>query len=370
MKIAVVLNTSWNIYNFRMGLIKALQAQGHSICCVAPHDEFTSKLKEAGCEFSDIKMDSRGVNPVKDFLLFFELKKIYKKQKPDIILHYTVKPNIYGTLAAKSLGIPVINNVCGLGSSFIRGGVIAHIVQSLYRFSFLFASKVFFQNPDDHHLFVSKKLLREEKTDIVPGSGIDLNYFSPRINDNNDNFSFLMISRVIKDKGVFEFVEAAKTIKGKYPKVKFKLLGALDDHHIHGIPKETLTKWVTEGTIEYLGTTEDVRPYISESDCVVLPSYREGTPRTLLEAAGMGKPLITTDTPGCRQVVEDGHNGWLCKSKNADDLTNKIEKVLSASREDLIKWGENSLLKAKKEFSEEIVIEKYKAQIQQLALSN
>src|SRR5687768_16188490 len=201
MKIAVVLNTSWNIYNFRMNFVRELLAQGHEVHTVAPVDEHTRHLTDAGCIHHPVKMDSRGANPIKDSLLILELFLIYRRLRPDIILHYTIKPNIYGTLAASMLKIPVINNVCGLGTVFLKDNLVSAIAILLYKISFRFASKVFFQNPDDLKLFIDTKLVRPETVDLVPGSGIDLQRFQPMRFHLNQKFTFLLISRLITDKG-------------------------------------------------------------------------------------------------------------------------------------------------------------------------
>lgn len=359
MRIAIVLNTSWNIYNFRMNFVKTLLAQGHEVYTVAPHDEYTHFLTEAGCHHTDVKMDSRGANPIKDFLLIFELRAIYKKIKPDIILHYTIKPNVYGTLAAASLRIPAINNVCGLGTIFLKDNFVSKVAIWLYKLAFRFPKRVFFQNPDDLNLFIDKKLITRTKTDLLPGSGIDLKRFVPVGYHRNKTFTFLLISRLITDKGILEFIDAIHKLRSKGFQAKFQILGAKDPIHARGISLETIDSWITSGTIEYLGTSNDVRPFISKADCIVLPSYREGTPRTLLEAAGSAKPIIATDVPGCHHVVKDGFNGLLCKLKDADDLALKMESMANFDDDTLRAMGLNGRKKVEAEFDESIVIEKY-----------
>src|ERR1700712_3365463 len=197
MRIAIVINTSWNIYNFRMNFIRTLQEQGHEIHTVAPLDEYTHLLTEAGCIHHKVHMDSRGANPIKDAALIVELWSIYRGIKPDIILQYTIKPNVYGTLAAAMLKIPVINNVCGLGTVFLKDNLVSAIAIFLYRISFRFAKKVFFQNEEDMNLFLTKKLVTPEVADLVPGSGIDLKRFQPVDFKRNKQFTFLLISRLI-----------------------------------------------------------------------------------------------------------------------------------------------------------------------------
>ena len=359
MKVAIVLNTSWNIYNFRMNFIRALQAQGHEIHTIAPKDKYTQYLVEAGCIHHNVRMDSRGANPIKDFALIVELGLIYKKLRPDIILHYTIKPNVYGTLAAAMLKIPVINNVCGLGTVFLKKSITSSIAMILYRISFRFAHKVFFQNKEDQELFVSNKLVTPESVDLLQGSGIDLNRFKPTDYTRNQKFTFLLISRLITDKGILEYIDAIHLLKSKGTDFKFQILGTIDEEHKRGIKKEIINKWVESNTVEYLGSTDDVRPYIQAADCIVLPSYREGTPRTLLEAASSAKPIITTDVPGCHQVVIDGYNGLLCKLKDSNDLAEKMKTMSLLDDSTLVQLGSNGRMKMEAEYDEQLVISKY-----------
>lgn len=359
MKIAIVLNTSWNIYNFRMSFIKSLLADGHEVHTVAPVDDYTRRLEEAGCTHHGVKMDSRGANPIRDFGLIIEFWSIYRKMKPDIILHYTIKPNIYGTLAASMLKIPVINNVCGLGTVFLKKGVVSLIAMKLYRWAFRYPKKVFFQNSDDKKLFLDRKLVPYEIADLIPGSGVDLKRFAPTPRDKNEKFTFLLISRLITDKGVLEFIEAVKELKARGVNAKFQILGPKDPRHKRGIQLKTIDGWIRSGIVEYLGTTDDVRQYINKADCVVLASYREGTPRTLLEAASSGKPIVATDVPGCHHVVIDKYNGLLCKMKDAGDLAEKMQTMAGLEEGVLKQMGDNGRKKMELEFGEDIVIRKY-----------
>lgn len=359
MRIAIVLNTSWNIYNFRMNFVRKLIAQGYEIHTIAPHDDYTHLLEEEGCIHHKIRMDSRGANPIKDSALIAELFFIYRKVKPDIILHYTIKPNVYGTIAASLLRIPVINNVCGLGTVFLKNDLVSFVAMMLYKISFRFAKKVFFQNPDDLKLFLDKKLVPSKAVDLVPGSGIDLSRFKPAHFKRNKKFTFLLISRLITDKGILEYIEAVKKLRLSGLDAKFQILGAMDPEHKRGIQVATVQGWIDSGTVEYLGTTNDVRQFIDQADCVVLPSYREGTPRTLLEAASSSKPIIATDVPGCNHVVINDYNGLLCKLKDADDLADKMKTMQGFNDETLKKFGENGRAKMEAEYDESLVIKKY-----------
>jgi glycosyltransferase involved in cell wall biosynthesis len=369
MRIAIVLNTSWNIFHFRKGLIESLQKEGHQIICIAPEDNYSKFLVEdLNCEYIPIKLDNKGSNPFKDFFYAYGLYQIYSFVKPDMILHFTIKPNIYGTLAAKLLGIPVINNVCGLGTVFLHPSFSSWIARKLYRFSFKFVHKVFFQNPDDLALFVEKKYIQLDKSALLPGSGIPLNEFMSIPFNRNQDFTFLMIARMLYDKGVIEYVEAAKILKQKGHKIKVQLLGSYDDSDHLSIKSKDIFQWVEAGLIEYLGKTDDVRKFISEADVVVLPSYREGTPRALLEAAAMAKPLITTNVAGCRQVVEHGDNGFLCEAKDIKGLSDQMIKMMQLSDALLRAMGLKSREIVEEKFDEKLVIHQYLDVIDHLGL--
>jgi len=366
MRIAIVLNTSWNIYNFRMNFISALIKQGHEVHTIAPHDEYTRHLVDSGCIYHPVKMDSRGANPIKDSALIVELFMIYRRVRPDIILHYTIKPNVYGTLSAALLRIPVVNNVCGLGTAFLKRNLVSLFAILLYKFSFRFADKVFFQNPEDLKLFLRNKLVPANAVDILPGSGIDLTRFKPVDFKRNNKFTFLLISRLITDKGILEYIDAVKQLQTNGIDAKFQILGAKDPAHKRGIKENVIQQWIDSGMIEYLGTTDDVRTFISKADCIVLPSYREGTPRTLLEAASSAKPIIATNVPGCNNVVEDQVNGLLCRIKDADDLADKMRTMSSLTDDRLKEFGTNGRARMEAEYDEKLVIQKYLVALEQL----
>ncbi len=367
MKIAIVLNTSWNIYNFRLGLVRSLINGGHEIIAVAPYDDYSSKLKEIGCKYEKVTMDSRGANPIKDSGLLIELFRIYRRIKPDLILHFTIKPNIYGTLAAKLLGIPTINNVCGLGTVFLNKGLVSFIARMMYKIAFRFPAKVLFQNDQDKKLFIDEKLIAEDIAELIPGSGINLSKFVPATLPQNKEFIFLIISRLIHDKGVFEYIEAIKILKKKGIKARFQILGAIDEEHKRGIPAKIINSWINDGLIEYLGRVPDVRNYIKNADCIVLPSYREGTPRTLLEAAGMARPIVTTNVAGCNNVVKDNYNGFLCSLKDVDDLADKMLKMYNLSIKERQAFGKNGRELVEGSYDENVVINKYQELVNYVA---
>lgn len=369
MRIAIVINTSWNIFNFRLNLAKALMTAGHEVIAIAPPDAYSDKLVAAGMQYVPVHMENKGTNPVKDLLLIKQFYSIYKSVKPDVILQYTIKPNIYGTLAAKMAGIPVINNVSGLGTVFIVKNLVSKVALGLYKLAFQFPAKVFFQNNDDRQLFLEHNLVNEKITEVLPGSGVDTTRFKPCESfSRNPDFRFLMISRVLYEKGIVEYVEAAKELKQKHPQARFQLLGAFDEAGNVGIKKTVFQDWIKGGEIEHLGTSDDVASIIAQADCVVLPSYREGTPKTLLEAAAMGKPIVTTNVPGCKETVKDTYNGYLCEVRSAADLAAKMEQVLLQSDQELERMGQNSRQFALEKFDEKHVINRYFNAIKEIAV--
>ena len=362
-KILISLNTAWNLLNFRAGLIGGLISSGYEVVAVAPKDEYVVKLKLLGCRFVHLEMDNQGTRPIRDLLLLWRFFRLLKSEKPDLCLFYTVKPNVYGSLASSFCGIPFINNVSGLGAVFIQGGWLRRFVSALYRLAFRNSNRVFFQNRDDLGLFLENKLVKVVLTDVLPGSGINLHRFTPAYDTDRESlnfpFRFLLIARMLKDKGVVEFVNAAQLLKKSGVKAEFCLFGFLDVQNPAAISSEQMKEWSDQGFVKYLGVSDDVREHIASADCIVLPSYREGTPRTLLEAAAMGKPIITTNVVGCKEVVEHGVNGFLCEVKNAQDLALKMKEMLLLSDDQKRLMGEKGRLKMEKEFDETIVIQKY-----------
>lgn len=340
---------------------------GYEVVAVAPRDEYVSKLELLGCRFVHLEMDNQGTHPVHDLVLLWRYLRLLRTEEPDLCLFYTVKPNVYGSLASTFCGVPFINNVAGLGAVFIEGGWLKWFVSMLYKLAFRNSSKVFFQNKDDLQLFLENKLISRQPTVVLPGSGIDLNRFFPVEVDldvtRNQPFKFLLIARMLKDKGVVEYVNAAQMLKETGIDAEFCLLGFLDVQNPAAISTEQMKKWTEQGFVRYLGSSNDVRGHIAQAHCIVLPSYREGTPRSLLEAAAMAKPIITTNVVGCKEVVVDGENGLLCEVKNAIDLAYKMKEMLMLSDDDRILMGKKGRLKMEQEFDEQIVIQKYMAAI-------
>ncbi len=361
MHIVLTVNTAWNAINFRQGLISALLEKGWRVTVLAPQDPATAGIREMGCEFYNLAMNPSGVSPLGGYRLLREFRRYFKSLEPDVVLSFTIKNNIFGALAARQVGVTLIPNVTGLGTAFRSDGLLIILAQLLYKHAFNGLPVVFFQNRDDRSIFLDRKLVSSAQARLLPGSGVDLNHFKPTpLPGKTDAPTFLLIARLLRDKGVLEFVEAARKIRSWLPSARFQLLGPADAKNRSAIGSETVTRWEDEGVIEYLGTTADVRPYIAAAHCVVLPSYyREGTPRTLLEAAGMARPIITTDAPGCRDVVENGRTGFLCRPKDADDLTRSIRDFLALSAEGWRDMGLAGRAKMEREYDESIVIDRY-----------
>lgn len=367
-KIAIVLNTSWNVYNFRLNLLKVLQNDGYIITVIAPKDEYSIRLKNEGFQYIDLKMNNDGTNILEELKLIVQLFKVYKFIHPDIILQYTIKPNIYGTLVARLLKIPVINNISGLGTIFLKEKIIYKLARFFYKVLLRFPKKVFFQNRDDHEKFLKQKLVKKINSETIPGSGIDINRFLPIYREEHDNeeFCFLMIARLIKDKGIVEYIEAIQIIKKEYQNVRFQLIGSLYLGNPTAIKEEELNFWIKEGLIEYLGVSDEIEIIISKSDCVVLPSYREGLSRVLLEAASMEKPIVTTNVAGCKDVVDHGVNGFLCEVRDSKSLAKNMINMLQLSKEDRKIMGQKGRQKVIQQFNEKILIDKYVSTIEEI----
>ena len=357
--ILMTANAAWNIWNFRRPLVESLLGDGHRVTVVAPEDEAVPELVGSGCRFVPLSMNVKGLNPLQDFGLAVRLRRIFLLQRPDVVLGYTIKNNIFGAFAAKSLGIPFLPNVTGLGTAFLSSGLLQNLVEWLYRAAFASLPMVFFQNEDDQKLFLSRKLVNASQTALIPGSGIDLERFSVADYPVCDPPVFLMIARLLRDKGVVEYAEAARMVRERYPKARFQLLGAAGAPNRTAINLANVLAWEQSHGIEYLGTSPDVRREITAAHCVVLPSYREGAPRTLIEAAALGRPLIATDVPGCRAVVDPGKTGFLCAPYDPGSLAAACLEFLSLSTERRRAMGLAGRMKMVREFDQSIVVAAY-----------
>ena len=359
-------NSSWNIVAFRSGLIRALRQNGYEPIVIAPVDAAAEgRMTALGLEPIVIEMERSGLNPFADLRLLLQYRRILRRLRPVAYLGFTIKPNIYGSVAARSAGVPAIPNISGLGTVFIKGGPLLGLVTALYRFALRHAPVVFFQNPDDRALFLERGLVRAGQARLLPGSGVDLDRFRPAPLPTGA-ITLLFIGRLLGDKGVRELIDAARIVK-KDRNIRIQLLGPLDVGNRTAVSRAELDRWIAEGLVDYLGETDDVRPFIAQATAVVLPSYREGLPRSLLEAAAMARPLIATDVPGCREVVEDGVNGFLCRANEPESLGGQLRlgddqamlrlAELSADRRSAM--GSESRRKVEERFSESVVIAAY-----------
>ena len=317
-----------------------------------------AKMLALEVERIPIRVDRAGLNAWADFRLFAEYRRLLLRIRPNAYLSFTIKPNIYGSMAAAGLGIPAIPNVSGIGNAFLRGDPVQRVVTRLSRLGFRRAPVVFFQNPEDRQLFVERRIVQPLQARLLPGSGVDLEHFAPAP-PAKGRLTFLLIARLVRDKGVIEFVEAARILLQVMPGARFQLLGGIDQGHRSAISLSEVDRWVAESVIEYLGSTDDVRPFIARATAVVLPSYREGLPRSLLEAAAMARPLIGADAPGCREVVEDGINGYLCTVRDAGSLADAMRRLASLPDEQRGARGAAARRKVEERFSEEFVVRAY-----------
>jgi glycosyltransferase involved in cell wall biosynthesis len=366
-KIAIVANTSWYVYNLRLGVIRRLKEEGYEVLVITPKDSYTHYLLSEDYQHVDINIQSKGKSLFSDLRYFRKLLQIYKSYEPDFIFHYTIKPNVYGSLAARVAGIKSIAVVSGAGHTFLKKNFLYRVISLMYRLAFQFTKQVWFVNKDDLNEFVEHRIIPKGKAQLLPGEGVNIQHFSPNFDrmPNKNSMNFLLSARLLWDKGIGQYVEAAKIIKSKYSGVNFYLLGFLDVENPSAISSTQIYDWHHNGDITYLGKTEDVRPYVANCDCFVLPSYyREGTPRSLLEAAAMAKPIITTDNVGCREVVKDGYNGFLCEPKNVDDLVKKMEMMIGMTTQQRHMMGLNGRKFVIEYFDEQLVVERYVSVLQ------
>ena len=367
-KIAVIENGLFSTYTMRDGLMRFLLNEGYDITILTHTNSFQSQVEKNGLKV--INIGSGNLNPVKVSKYIFNLYKALKKLQPDVCLTFSIRPAIWGNFITRYLNIPTITNITGVGPLFTSKNFAYRIARFIYRSALSKTKKVFFQNFDDMNLFLEKKFVSKNIAERIPGSGVDFQKFAP-INfekKTNGNFIFLFIGRLIKDKGIFEFVEAAKIIRKKYPNVIFNVIGPFWHQNLKSntITKADLQNWIIEGIIDYQGEKKDVRKFVAEADCIVLPSYREGTSNILLEAASMERPIITTNTTGCKEIVEDGITGFLCRVKDSNDLAEKMEKMLLLPLEQRNVMGNKGRQKIIKEFDKQIVLNAYLEAIDQI----
>ena len=361
-------NSLWNIANFRAPVVRRLASEGWSLVIVAPATEQGRSAFTLAAEILPITLDRSGLNPLRDLGLLLRYRRLLRQLHPAAYLGWTIKPNIYGALAARMAGVPAILNVSGLGTAFLGSGLFARFVGLLYRVAFARAHVVFFQNADDRALFVERRLVRAEQARLLAGSGIDLDHYRP-VPLPEGPPTFLLIARLLGDKGVREYVAAASLLRAEMPEARFQLLGPIDRDNRSAVTQGEVDGWVAEGVVDYLGTAEDVRPAIAAATIVVLPSYREGLPRTLLEGAAMGRPLIATDVPGCRDLVDEGGNGSVCAVRDAESLADAMRRMAALDPETLGAMGRASRDKAERGYDERLIADAYVGALRELAVT-
>jgi len=366
-KILFSVNTAWNAANFRVGLLSRLMAAEYEIVIAAPQDEHVARLQALGCRFIDLPLQAHGRSPIADLDLLRRYLRIFRAERPDIFMGFTAKPNIYGSLAAAIMAVPTINNIAGLGTVFNEHGVTNLVLRRLYRLALARAHRVFFQNREDMALFTGSGIAPADRAEVLPGSGVDLVRFAPAPPESRaagEPVTFLLVGRLLRDKGVAEFVAAGDRVRSTLPDVRLQILGFTDDGNPAFVQQHELQSWEAQGRATYFEPTVDVRPFMAAADCVVLPTYYpEGTPRALLEAAAMGKPIITTDTAGCRTVLIDGVSGFLVPPRDVTALADRMLAFAALPAEARAAMGRASRDHAKRAFDETIIANRYLAAI-------
>lgn len=364
-KIAFVSNTSFSLYNFRLGVMKSFIDEGYQVFAIAPPDRYSELFQQESIQYIPITIDCKGTNFLKDIKFYFEISSLYKKHRFDFIFHYTIKPVIYGSLAARRWNIPSIAITTGLGYVFYRTNWLTYLVLFLYKKALTKVKQVWFLNDDDKEVFMQNRVIREDQAFVLRGEGIDTTYFAPVWAEKKDKkFVFLFLSRLVKEKGIEEYVQAARILKEKYPDIECQVLGNVDIDNPGNLSLDKMKEWDREGYIRYLGASIDVRPYIAQCDCVVLPSYyREGVPRCLMEGMSMGRPIITTNNIGCIELIRDQQNGLMCIVKDADHLAEKMEQMYLLEEPVRREWGLNGRSLIQERFDEKIIINTYHQRI-------
>ncbi len=379
--ITLSANTSWYLFNFRASTIRALVGAGHRVVCLSPPDDYGPRLPSLGCEWQPLPMDNAGTHPGRDLALLGRFLRHYARLRPAVAFHFTIKNNVYGTWAARALGVAAVNNVSGLGTAFIRPGAVAAVVRALYRLSQPLAYRVFCQNTEDFELLRARRLVPADRLALLPGSGVDLQRFHPglrvrggqrakadRISGNESPsekqvlddkpapLRLLYAGRMLADKGLHELIAAVDRLNAQGVRCELSLCGFAGAENVSAISEEVLKLWAQRPGVRWLGPSDDMPGIYAQADAVVLPSYREGMPRSLLEAAAMGLPAVATDVPGCRHIVTHGVNGLLCAARSADALHGALEQLIAMSAVELEAMGAAGRARVEAEFDEQQVV--------------
>lgn len=357
MKVLIVANADIGLYKFRKELLEELVKE-NDVYIVLPRGEFYEELVAIGCHYIVTELDRHGTNPIKEFKVVSLYKKIIKEINPNIVFTYTIKPNVYAGMACASLGVPYVASVTGLGTAVEKPGPMQFLTVNLYKYGLRKAQKVFFQNTENRDFMVSKGAI-EGPYDMLPGSGVNLNNYTVSEYPNGDTVDFVFVSRIMKEKGIEQYLEAAKEIRKRHPETRFHICGFCEQTY-----EEELKKLHTDGTIVYHGLVKDMAAIYRQMSCTIHPTYYpEGLSNVLLESAASGRPIITTNRSGCREVVDNGVNGYVVEEKNSEDLIDKVELFLSKSVEERKQMGLSGRKKVEKEFNRQIVIGKYLAEM-------
>ncbi|MGU3368062.1 glycosyltransferase family 4 protein [Bacillus mycoides] len=363
-KVLLLGNHGFAIYNFRKELIQELLKKGYEVYISLPKDEKVDKMVEWGCKFIETNVDRRGTNPITDFKLVLHYMKLLKEIKPDVVLTYTIKPNLYGGLACRMLNIPCINNITGLGSGFSKGLLLKTFLSTLYKVSLKKSHCVFFQNTEDMRTIVESDIIKGDY-ELIPGSGVNLEEYKFKDFPDKDIVTFIFIGRIMRDKGIDQYLEAAKVIKGKYPNTQFNVIGFVEKTQPHY--NDMINQLEDEGYITYLGYQSDVKPFVKEAHCLIQPSHGgEGLSNVLLEAAATGRALIASNIPGCRETISEEKNGYIFEAKNTSSLVEKIEKFIHLTHIERKQMGTSSREKIEKEFDRNMVVKAYMNKVDEI----
>ncbi len=361
MKILILTNNLGGLHCFRKEVVKAIIDEGHEVVVSAPLDGMKSYFEEIGCKLNDIQFNRKGTNPIKDFGLLLYYRKLLKKIEPDVVLSYTIKPNLYGGMACQLCHISQIANVTGLGSAVENPGWLQKLTILLYKVGLRKAKTVFFQNKANMDFCLYNKMVKGHMV-LIPGSGVNLQYHSFHDYPADGPIKFVFISRLLKEKGIEEYFGAAKKIKELYRDTEFHILGDCEEAY-----EVILDELQHKGIVIYHGPQADVRPYIRVSHCTIHPSYYpEGMSNVLLESCAAGRPIITTNRPGCGEILDDGRNGYVVKEKNVEDLTSAIERFILLPYNLKVQMGMNARKKVEHEFDRQIVVDAYLKEIKKI----
>ncbi|TCO78822.1 glycosyltransferase family 4 protein [Marinisporobacter balticus] len=354
MKILVLANFGMGLYKFRKELLEELIKQSNDVYISFPHDEYVFKLKSLGCEYLESNVDRRGTNPVTDMALILTYIKIIRRIKPDVVLTYTIKPNVYGGIACRITKTPYLTNITGLGTSIENKGLMQKVALGLYRIGLKESRCVFFQNEPNKQFFTKKKVVKR-RTRLIPGSGVNLkHHVLEEYPNNTETIKFLFIGRIMKAKGIDELLKAAKIVKEKYLNVQFDLIGFIEEDYT-----EQLKEYEKNGVVNYHGPQNDVHKFIRKAHATILPSYHEGTANVLLESASSGRPVLASKVTGCIETFDEGISGFGFKVKSVDSLVEAIIRFINLPDDKKKAIGIAGRKKMEKEFDRCIVINAY-----------